>query len=519
VSEWLQVFGRLHPLVLHLPIGFLIALAVAELAARSQHIEVVRPIRSSLAWLAAGSAVLAATCGFVLSRESGYAGPALDTHLKLGISVAVCSLLVALLQTSDRPGVRRAYLCVLVLAVALLVPTADYGSSLTRGAEFLIEPLRKRAPEAAPMASNELTYAQTIAPIFASQCASCHGDAKKKAGLSLRDAASVLAGSKRGPILVPGKPEESEIVRRLRLPLDDDDHMPPEGKPQPAAEAIARIEDWIAAGAPAEGAFAARTAATPSAPTPAPVQSKADEQPPQAPEEALAALKAELVHAEPLAQGSHLYLVDFAAAAPRATDELVARLLAPVKEQVGDLSLSGCPITDAVMPLLAQLPRLRRLDLRATAVTDAGLRALARHPQLAELVLARTKLTDAAVSELAAMPALASVYLWDSGLSSDALVALAQQRPNLRIDSGEEAPSSVLEAEAAIVLKKASAPAGPAADPLKALEPINTVCPVTGEAVKPEFRVVYKGRVVGFCCPHCPSQFLLEPDKFASKLP
>ena len=48
----------------------------------------------------------------------------------------------------------------------------------------------------------------------------------------------------------PGDANASLITKRLQLPPEDEDHMPPEGKPQPSPEEIAFLQWWINAGAP-----------------------------------------------------------------------------------------------------------------------------------------------------------------------------------------------------------------------------------------------------------------------------
>ena len=50
-------------------------------------------------------------------------------------------------------------------------------------------------------------------------------------------------------ILVPGDAEASPLVWAITSPEDDPDHMPQEGKPQPNAEEVQAIIDWIDAGA------------------------------------------------------------------------------------------------------------------------------------------------------------------------------------------------------------------------------------------------------------------------------
>jgi hypothetical protein len=57
-----------------------------------------------------------------------------------------------------------------------------------------------------------------------------------------------MKGGKDGPVIIPGNEEKSEMAKRLSLPREDDDHMPPKEKPQPTEQEIALIHWWIAAG-------------------------------------------------------------------------------------------------------------------------------------------------------------------------------------------------------------------------------------------------------------------------------
>ena len=42
------------------------------------------------------------------------------------------------------------------------------------------------------------------------------------------------------------------MIYRLLLPLNDEDHMPPQGKPQPTLAEIAALQWWIDCGAPGD---------------------------------------------------------------------------------------------------------------------------------------------------------------------------------------------------------------------------------------------------------------------------
>jgi YHS domain-containing protein len=357
-----------------------------------------------------------------------------------------------------------------------------------------------------------------IAPIFEARCINCHGPTKHKGGLLLDSQEGILKGGDLGPVLVAGKPEASALVQRLGLPLDDDDHMPPKAKPQPGADEIRAIEAWIAAGAPFEGQIAGIEPSGVQAKG-APAVDPKPAGPAPAPPKALEALREHLVHAEALSADSNLLWIDFAAT-PQLTDAEIKSLLEPLRDQIAQLSLARCAITSELAPVLARMPNLTRLDLRATAVTDAAVDSLKGHARLEELVLAQTHLTDGVTDSLAAMPALKRVHLWHSGVSPEAAKALKERRPALEVDAGDRAGAAVLEAEPEIKLT-GEAPAlvqSPAPLPGTSLEPINKVCPVSGTPVDPKYAVVYKGRVIGFCCPNCPGQFWADPAKFEAAL-
>jgi mono/diheme cytochrome c family protein len=81
--------------------------------------------------------------------------------------------------------------------------------------------------------------------ILADKCQKCHGPSKKKGGLRVDSIAALVAGGENGPALVPGDPGRSEIIRRLRLPTSDDDHMPPKKEPQPSEAEIAALAAWV----------------------------------------------------------------------------------------------------------------------------------------------------------------------------------------------------------------------------------------------------------------------------------
>ena len=90
-------------------------------------------------------------------------------------------------------------------------------------------------------------YLKEVKPLLASRCFDCHGGLKQKAKLRVDTVKLMLEGE----VVIPGKPEESELLHRISTE-DPDELMPPEGEGVPfTAEEIKIIREWIAAGAPA----------------------------------------------------------------------------------------------------------------------------------------------------------------------------------------------------------------------------------------------------------------------------
>src|SRR5438105_13966648 len=74
-----------------------------------------------------------------------------------------------------------------------------------------------------------IDFNRDIRPILSENCYQCHGPDKNKRKADLRlDTKDGLFEELGGAVpVVPGKPEESDLLRRISLPADDEDHMPP----------------------------------------------------------------------------------------------------------------------------------------------------------------------------------------------------------------------------------------------------------------------------------------------------
>ena len=90
-------------------------------------------------------------------------------------------------------------------------------------------------------------FESRIRPLLSARCYSCH-TASRMGGLRLDSREALLAGGKSGPAIVPGKPENSLLLRMVTL-ADAKRRMPFGAAPLSDSE-IAALADWIKAGAP-----------------------------------------------------------------------------------------------------------------------------------------------------------------------------------------------------------------------------------------------------------------------------
>jgi hypothetical protein len=111
------------------------------------------------------------------------------------------------------------------------------------------------APAAAPAvaaaptaAAGAVDFVRDVQPLLENKCLECHNPSKIKGKLLMDSAAALLKGGDTGPALVAGQPDKSEMIKRIVLPKDHDDIMPPKGGPLTANE-IDVLKRWIAAGA------------------------------------------------------------------------------------------------------------------------------------------------------------------------------------------------------------------------------------------------------------------------------
>jgi uncharacterized membrane protein len=250
-------FGRLHPLLVHLPIGMIMVLAMLEVVAWLPKFQRANASAGFILALAAPLAVVTALCGWLLSLGGGYDAQLLFWHQWLGITTAGGSV-VALIFFRLRK--RFAYHASLFTTAGVLGAAGHLGGSLTHGSDYLTEYApafvkkilgteKKSAAVPGKNSNDGSAFATLIQPVLKKYCIACHGPQKSKADLRLDSYAAMLKGGEHGAALKPGDAAQSLFFKRIILPADQDEHMPPAGKPQPTTEEIALLKWWVESGA------------------------------------------------------------------------------------------------------------------------------------------------------------------------------------------------------------------------------------------------------------------------------
>ncbi len=249
-ADFIIFIGRLHPLFVHLPIGMLAAVIIVEMMTIKARPEHVSDTRRLLIWMTAASAVLSSLAGWLLAGDGGYAEGLLFWHRWLGIAFAAVLVVGASISLTPKWSVGILRAGVLGIAVVLMTVTGHMGGTMTHGETYL----SKYAPPIlanllGPGESNvsiesaaESSDAQIVLAMLEARCVDCHGASKQKGRLRL-DTAEGIAGT-----LTQGDPAQSELFRRISLPADDFDIMPPEGEVLSDEEVLA-VMRWIRDGA------------------------------------------------------------------------------------------------------------------------------------------------------------------------------------------------------------------------------------------------------------------------------
>jgi hypothetical protein len=437
VPLWLQAVGRLHLVLLHLPIGLFLLTALLVFTRKYFESESFDSLVSFLLHLTSLAASLSALMGLLLSFEGGYDNDALGLHKWLGLTMSFFSWIL-LMVSEDK----FAFKPLIALGVILLVLTGHFGANLTHGEDFILAPLSVNNLKPRIITDSTTMFAATIEPIFERKCLGCHNEEKAKGKLVLTSLDKILKGGKNGVLWRARDADHSLLVKRIELPLTHKEHMPPKDKVQLTDDEINFINAWIAAGADVETplkTFAStdslRRLATQvmAAYISTPKKSQA--------------YKFEFVSSEKLSELStpNRSVFQLAVDEPALYAEFYLsgsfqkeylEELKQVKDQLVEINLSKMPISDDDLQTIAQFPNVEKLILNNTNIDGSGFIHLKKSDHLQSISVSGTNVTAGMLKILGEIKSLREVHLWNTPVRESDLTSLQAEFKNIFWDIG-----------------------------------------------------------------------------------
>lgn len=448
LADFSLFLGRFHPLVVHLPIGFLLLAVLLEFWPSDRMRPAIR-----VAWaLGTLSALVAALLGWLLASGGDYTGPALTWHRWLGVGVAVLAI-AGIWLTRNGGQWAKAYGVATVIALSV---AGHQGGNLTHGPDYLLQ----HAPEAVQRVagygvdSSQLVdwttvspdsinlYANLLQPVINNKCARCHNEQKQNGGLRMDEAHHLFAGGDGGMIFTAGEPVKSEWVRRVTLPRSHEKSMPPQGEVMTYTE-IELLRYWISTGADTSAQLIAD-----EVPEDIKMLLQRDYGLDLSPKLFVETVKAPLLSNEirnglrslnwtlnDLAPGGPA--LEAKATAGKIVDaDALAELAKAAPQQITTLSLDRQPLDDEALSVLPAFENLNRLRLNGTQVTSQTLAQLNQLDHLESLNLFNTQVGDEIFTHLQDFRALRRLYLWQTQVTPEAVEAFVTAHPQVAVDTG-----------------------------------------------------------------------------------
>lgn len=438
--------GRFHPLLIHFPVVLVVLAFIFEVLRRLRlwNISMATVLFILLAALAA--ALVSVTMGLMLYATGEYTGDIVHRHL-LGAVVFTAALCICifLLLSFHQSGSRLLYasfVSSLLFANLILAYTSHQGGSLTHGAEYLTEYMPTFGTEetwTSKPAEQMLVFDDVILPILDRKCLTCHNENKAKGDLIMTSYKDLLKGGKgERPALKPGSIEESEIHRRVTLPVKDDDRMPPEGKAGMTEEEIALLAWWIRKGGTPDMKVLQAEADTAIAPLMknmvAEIESRqrAREMKEKNLQKLIQTVSKDnyVLAPDPYDDQGITLSMSFPASSFTDTDLLN---IEPVFDRITKASFIGSDITDDALYHIASMSSLQELYLQQTKIKGTGLLHLSKLKNLVLLDLSKSEVTDAQILNVLHLPALKDVFIYETKISPEILKALKENRPAMEI--------------------------------------------------------------------------------------
>jgi uncharacterized membrane protein len=431
------LIGHLHPVVVHLPIGFLALAILFELLSyfkKFEQLKIAIPITLLVGFI---TAVLSCIFGYLLSLGGEYEFSKINNHKIAGITLAVASGLLFISTTTvvkkifSIPRLIFSSLCVVVLLI--MIYTGHQGGSLTHGSDYLSiklidEPIRKKPISVA----EALLFEEVVQPILIQRCGQCHREGKMKGQFSVQTLETLLKGGKTRAAVVAGSLNKSELFNRITLDPSNEKYMPADGKTPLTKAEIEIIQWWIEKGMATKGKKIAELKVSPEIQSKIAVvlgiensiavsetakteNSKINPEMPAILNTALIdslrnkGINVRLMLHQPV-------MLDITIPpGMNASLNTIKPILQSIAKNVIWLNLSDNGLTDNDLDFLSGMTNLEKLRLEKNPITDKIVPQLSGLKHLEAVNLNETNVSEAGIEKLKQVPGIKRVYQWKEG--------------------------------------------------------------------------------------------------------
>jgi len=445
--------GRFHPLVVHLPIGFLLLAIIMELFSIKfpEKFRLYQAIKLTLVAGILGSIITIIT-GLLLSNEGSYDPDTLWTHKWMGITVLIISVFALLLKHYKPEYSSIKSLVVSGVFFVIISLTGHLGGVLTHGEDYLFQyapDFVKQIAGIKIVEQEDLSslhpdsiniYKHILQPVLNSKCVECHNSTKKEGKLILTTYNNLMIGGEDGVIVNSHDPYNSTLLLRVTLPNGHIKFMPPKGPPLSFGE-IKILACWTNAGADSTVKFSdLKLNSEMIAIIDRDYNLDYNEKPffekmivDPVPDQSIDQLEKAGYVVESLGGSNNMISLKFQSAN---INLKTVEMLELVKDQVTWLNLSKCDVSDDMISIIGEMNNITRLNLHSNPVTDEGISHITDLKHLESLNLYNTNLMDSGLLKIVKMENLKRLYIWQTKVTDEALAEAKKLNPDLSIDHG-----------------------------------------------------------------------------------
>ncbi len=447
IPAWLQVAGRLHPVLLHLPIGLLVLFMIFLLLQGEFKKRAFKKMGSIVLFLTSLTASFTALFGFLLSRQGDYGPDALTQHKISGTILSLLCFALLIVFNYSKKMLVPIY-GISFLSLGSLLFTGHTGGILTHGENYVFGPLSSTSQDPA-FNEDGTIFQMAVYPVLKKKCTSCHNEAKAKGKFVMTSIPEFKKGGKHGKEWEEGNPGKSRLIQNIHLPLDDDDHMPPDGKAQLTNQEIDLLEHWIKSGADFDKklsdlkdddtlkVIALAQVSTISLPSKEKRYEFA-----AASDDLVERLTTPFRAIFPLYQNSAALQADFFI--KESFQAIALEELKEIQEQLVVLNLSKMPVTDNDLGIIGNFKNLEKLNLNYSKIKGPGLSSLQSLKNLTSLSVVGTDIDLQSLKPILELPSLTELFIWNTRITEDEKSALSVQYPRILIATSQFKDDKIL---------------------------------------------------------------------------